>query len=956
MGDGVHRGLRGGAGLDRDLLALGLLGRRGLGGGRGGRLAPVALAAVTSLPVTAVGRRLGRHRHVVDDVAPVVAHLAGLGEGLGQTGADLLAGHLHQAEAGHLRDLVPRTVPAQALDQPAQQQLPVAGQHHVDEVDDDDAADVTQSQLADDLLGGLEVVGGDRRLEVAAVAGELAGVDVDDGHRLGAVDDQRAAGGQVHLALQRLGDLLVEAVVREDVTAGPAVPVHDPLTQVRRDVLEVVRQGLVRVVVLTVAVDDELGEVLGEQVADRPDGQIRLAVEELRRGGVLGPLLDGVPLGLEPADVVDELLLGGTLGRGADDDAGTLLDQVGEDVLQPLALDVGQLARDAGQMAAGGVHHVAAGEGDVVGQPGPLGPHRVLGHLDDDRLARLQDAFDPAIGVRGAVRVPVDLTGVEHGVAATADVDEGGLHRRQHVLHLAEVDVADQRRGRLTVDVVLDQDTVLEDGDLGVLLTLAEHHLALHRLTAGQELRLGGDRGAATTGGAALTAALTLRLQPGRPLDRVDLVAGGGVRFADLDHDVGRVVLGTGAGVLAATAAAPTTTRGARRAPLALGPVGGRPGLGRPLLVTRGLFRFGGSLLDGCLLGGALLPGGSSLGCPLRLGALYGLLVGGRLLALAAVTTTAAPATATAARLRGLLGPLAVLRLVLLLLVGGLFLGPCRAGRVGRLGLVVGLAGGGLIGVSGDGLDLDQRVRLDVGLLGGCLDAGLLGVDLGSRLGHLLLDDLRLGCGGRGRRLRFRDRGLHRRLVGRCRGQAGQAVGGRGHRGRHGFDRRSGGTAARPTSGRGLGKSVIDGGGGVLLGIEHGSPSPDAQSAPVTGVATGLRAPTPGRVRRAEDACRVTKLVVSGRRRPAYPAAVDPLPVVAVSRSGARTVTTGTASPAWGTGGAPTCTQLFHRIRPTPYRRTQPGPRIHPLPRRARTSYGPAGRACRAVDARRAGR
>jgi hypothetical protein len=33
-------------------------------------------------------------------------------------------------------------------------------------------------------------------------AGELAGVDVDDGHRLGAVDDQRAAGGQPDLAVE----------------------------------------------------------------------------------------------------------------------------------------------------------------------------------------------------------------------------------------------------------------------------------------------------------------------------------------------------------------------------------------------------------------------------------------------------------------------------------------------------------------------------------------------------------------------------------------------------------------------------------------------------------------------------------------------------------------------------------------------------------------------------------
>src|SRR5690349_22280453 len=34
--------------------------------------------------------------------------------------------------------------------------------------------------------------------------GELAGVDVDDSHRLGPVDDQRAARRQPHLAVERL--------------------------------------------------------------------------------------------------------------------------------------------------------------------------------------------------------------------------------------------------------------------------------------------------------------------------------------------------------------------------------------------------------------------------------------------------------------------------------------------------------------------------------------------------------------------------------------------------------------------------------------------------------------------------------------------------------------------------------------------------------------------------------
>jgi hypothetical protein len=114
-------------------------------------------------------------------------------EGLQQSGPDPFASHLNQAQAGDLSYLMPGPVPTQTLDEPAQQQLPVAGQHHVDEVDHDDAADVAKSQLPHDLLSGLQVVAGDCGLEVAASPGELAGVHIDHRHRLSPVDDQRSA-------------------------------------------------------------------------------------------------------------------------------------------------------------------------------------------------------------------------------------------------------------------------------------------------------------------------------------------------------------------------------------------------------------------------------------------------------------------------------------------------------------------------------------------------------------------------------------------------------------------------------------------------------------------------------------------------------------------------------------------------------------------------------------------
>ena len=85
---------------------------------------------------------------------------------------------------------------------------------HVDEVDDDDAADVAQPQLAGDLHRRLEVVPEDRLLE-ARRAHVLAGVDVDHRERLGALDDQRAARRQPDLAVEGLVQLLVHVVPLE---------------------------------------------------------------------------------------------------------------------------------------------------------------------------------------------------------------------------------------------------------------------------------------------------------------------------------------------------------------------------------------------------------------------------------------------------------------------------------------------------------------------------------------------------------------------------------------------------------------------------------------------------------------------------------------------------------------------------------------------------------------------
>src|SRR5680860_593730 len=129
---------------------------------------PTAVAAAATVPTRLVVALVLRwDRLMVHDEPATLAVLTVLAERFQQPGAYALAGHLHQTERGDLGYLVARTVATQTFDHPAQDQVPVALQHHVDEVNDDDASDVAQPELTDDLLRGLEVVPGHRLLEVA---------------------------------------------------------------------------------------------------------------------------------------------------------------------------------------------------------------------------------------------------------------------------------------------------------------------------------------------------------------------------------------------------------------------------------------------------------------------------------------------------------------------------------------------------------------------------------------------------------------------------------------------------------------------------------------------------------------------------------------------------------------------------------------------------------------------
>ena len=181
-----------------------------------------------------------------------------------------------------------RAVLVERLAQRLQDGVAVARARHVDEVDDDDPADVAQPQLVDDLLGRLEVRPRDRVLQAGLLAApdERAGVHVDDRQRLGVVDHQVAAAGQVDAPRDEAVDDLLDAVGLEQ-RLGLLVEL-DAVDELGRGAGEERDEALV----LLLVVDDRALEVGGEDVAHDADREVGLLEDERRRRRGLDALLE----------------------------------------------------------------------------------------------------------------------------------------------------------------------------------------------------------------------------------------------------------------------------------------------------------------------------------------------------------------------------------------------------------------------------------------------------------------------------------------------------------------------------------------------------------------------------------------------------------------------------------------------------------------------------------------
>src|SRR5690606_25609297 len=231
-----------------------------------------------------------------------------------QGGAQALARQLHEAEARDLAHLYAGPVEMQGVAQALFDGALVLAFFHVDEVDHDEAAQVTQAQLAGHFIGGFQVCAHGGFFDVGT-AGGARRVHVDGHQGFGVVNHDRAARRQLHGA--RIGgfDLVFDLEAREQ---GDVVAVHlDPLDGIGHDHAHEGGGLLVDIV----GVDEDFADFGRVVIADGANDQAGFQVDEYGRGIFAGGGIDGGPelqqIGQVPLQFLDAAAYAGRAGDDA---------------------------------------------------------------------------------------------------------------------------------------------------------------------------------------------------------------------------------------------------------------------------------------------------------------------------------------------------------------------------------------------------------------------------------------------------------------------------------------------------------------------------------------------------------------------------------------------------------------------------------------------------------------
>lgn len=256
-----------------------------------------------------------RQRFVITHGAGAGAARADVVAGFAQRRTQALAGHLQQAEARDMADLNARPVLTDGFAQTVLHGALVANRSHIDKVDNDQAAEVAQTQLAGNLVSRFEV-GVERRLFDIAAAGSAGGVDIDSGQRFSAVDDDRATGRQTDFTLEGGFNLGFDLVVAEqrDFTGVQFDFAAEIRTTQRGDMLA-------RQLKHFRVIDQDFADILAQVVTEGADNDVAFLVDQERRRTAFRGFLNRFPVFQTEAQVPLQGFGGFADASGANDKA-----------------------------------------------------------------------------------------------------------------------------------------------------------------------------------------------------------------------------------------------------------------------------------------------------------------------------------------------------------------------------------------------------------------------------------------------------------------------------------------------------------------------------------------------------------------------------------------------------------------------------------------------------------
>src|SRR5882672_7524208 len=358
------------------------------------------------------------------DHAASAAGRASLAQDALERFAGALARHLDQAQSRESVDRDAGAVAPERLVELGQDRGAMLRGFHVDEVDDDDAAEVPQAQLARDHLRGLEV-GLEHGVVEIARADVAAGVDVDRGHGLGLIEDEVAPAFQLHAPRERALDLVLDVVqIEKRALAGVVL-------ELGGHVGSVFGGELLELLEIFARIDDDAAGALAGDVAQDALRERQILVEQGRRVRGERAAADAVPQLSQVLDVAAQLGFAGVLSDRTDDEPPGLVG--GQELLQLVAQQLALgFVLDALRYPDVGIlreiDHQPPGDRDLGREAGALGAERVLEHLHEERLAFRKDALDRLrrrVAQMSVLAFLPDVGDVKEGGAVQPDLDEG---------------------------------------------------------------------------------------------------------------------------------------------------------------------------------------------------------------------------------------------------------------------------------------------------------------------------------------------------------------------------------------------------------------------------------------------------------------------------------------------------------------------------------------------------